>query len=158
MQNSKRVTKRQQGQSLTELVFTLVILGMGMLGIEALDVSKDLRRTNADRADLAMAIAVGQRDWIEAMPYTELRPTAGFEAPEWIHNPGLEPGAVPVAAPTDRAEVSADPQIYSVKWQVEDADQWGSMRRIAVVVEWEKPNREIGRVVVTSLRAGMHAS
>jgi Tfp pilus assembly protein PilV len=157
MQKSSQSTKRQQGQSLTELVFSFVILGMGMLGIDAMDVSKDLRRTNAEHEELAMAIAVGQRDWIDTMPYSELRPTEGFEAPEWIQSPGLEPGAVFIETTTDRAESSRSPQIYSVKWQVEDADEWGSMRRIVVAVEWEKPNRELGRVVVKGLRAGMHA-
>lgn len=158
MMKSKVDLRRQRGQSMMDLIFALVILAMGTLGIDAMDVSQQLRETNLDSQTLATAIAVGERDRIEAMPYEALQPTDGFEAPEWIQTPGLDRGAVPVAATTKPlADRAPSPQIYSVKWQVVNADRWGSMRRIEVLVEWEKPNRELGRVVVTSLRAGMHA-
>lgn len=139
-----------------DVIIGVAVIWLGCMGLDAMATATTVRDLDETDQSLASAVALGERQRIEGLDYDALAPTDGFVAPSWIRNQDLEPGQVALVTQPGQGDVGESERIYSVTWKVENVDRFGSIRRVTISVEWEKSNRDLGRVLVTTLRAGGH--
>jgi hypothetical protein len=156
MDTQRGRARRRSGFSMTEMTFSILLLGVGMLGSSWMTDSAEISAAKFQSRSQGVAIAHGQSDIVQGLPYQQLAPTPGegFAPAPWIAQPGFDRGKVPVQIWADGVAETADPVIYSVSYRSRDADRSGRLRRVEVRVEWQNVDQSTGHFTIETVRAG----
>jgi hypothetical protein len=130
-----RASRRVRGSSVAEMVLALALLGVGAMGMDAVDIWKDHKQIDGHRYRQAVAIAEGQMAHVGGMHFEELLPTDGFEPVPWIHQPGFETGAIPVEIRDETGRL-LESHVYRVTTRMENVDEAALVRKVELRVLW----------------------
>ena len=144
---------RSEGFSLLEVTISLGILGYGMLSIAAMQLQALSFGANGKQYRQAVEIAKDQMELVQILPWTELAPTTGYEAPAWISVPGYAAGELPVRVDLPDAVDGAVDQVYTVAWRVADANVDATLREVDVRVTWTEASQRARTFAISSVRA-----
>lgn len=135
----------RKGFSIVEIVCSLSLLCVGMLGVEAIQVSA---LANSDAGQLqrqAVEIARNQLDYVQRLPEGQLDVDGEFAPAVWLQSPGLEAGQLPSPL---RGKSGAEP--LEVEVRIADRDD---AREFAVRVTWVDPDGDARVHEVNTVRA-----
>lgn len=139
----------RKGFSIVEIVCSLSLLSVGMLGVEAMQVRA---LANSDAGQLqrqAVEIARNQLDSIQQLPEGQLDVDGEFGPAAWLHSPGLEAGPLP-----SPLRAKGGPEPLEVEVRVADRDD---AREFAVRVKWVDPDGDARVHEVNTVRASQTA-
>jgi len=150
----ERIRKRRsEGFSLLEAAISLGMLGFGMLSIAAMQLQALSFGAGGHQYRQAVEIAKDQMELAQILPWADLTPTTGFEAPAWISVPGYAAGELPVRVDLPDAVDGAVEQVYTVEWRVADANVAATLRDLDVRVTWTEQSQRTRSYAISSLRA-----
>lgn len=151
MQRHTRDTRRIRGSSIAELVFSLSLLGVGALGLDAVDIWRDAKEIDSHRYRQAVAIAQGQMEYVNQLHFEELIETQGFEPAAWIHPPGHATGELPVEI-RDASGTVHESSVYRVSASFENVDDAALVRKVEVRVGWTETTGRERDYTISSVR------
>lgn len=117
------------GFSVVEVLCSLSLLGVGMLGIEASQIHTLARSGAGQTQREAVEIARDQLDYIQRLPEGQLEVHGAYAPAVWLQSPGLERGQLP--NPLRDASLSRPLSV-----EVSAADRVGG-RQFSVRVTWQ---------------------
>ncbi len=138
---------RSEGFTLLEIVITLGILAIGLLGLAVMQLEAMRGGYTGRHTTEGDAIARTQVEQAERQPWATLSPTGGWVAPPWL----------PAGTVTHQVKDSAttfDEMVYTVRWRTTDLLA-GSTRAVDVQVTWNEPRRPNRTIVISTVRPNL---
>jgi len=141
-----RVAGRQRagGFTLLEVVITLGILSVGLLGLAVMQLEAMRGGSTGRHTSEGDAIARTQVEQAEQLAWASFAQTGGWAIPPWL----------PAGTVTNQVKDAAathDEMVYTVRWRVTDLVA-SQTRSVDVQVTWNEPRRPNRSIVISTVR------
>lgn len=135
---------RAGGFTMLEIVITLAILSVGLLGLAVMQLEAMRGGSTGRHTSEGDAIARTEVEQAERLAWGSFAQTAGWAIPPWL----------PAGTVTHQVKDSStthDEMVYTVRWRVTDLTA-AKTRAVDVQVTWNEPRRPNRSIVISTVR------